>query len=689
MRNGTHKIRTILALCMALAVTASAMAQEATITPNYKDADIRQIVEAVGAVTGKNFILDPRVNAKVTMLSSTPMSADAFYETFLSILEVHGYVTVTTGDIIKVLPNAAARQYPTMMSTDGAGSDDIVTQVVQVQNIGAAQLVPILRPLIPQYGHLAAHQGSNMLIISDRADNVNRIMTIIRRIDQSNDDDIEVVPLQHASAGEVVRVLTTLTQTPRADGVPVTTNLVADSRTNSVLIGGDKSERIRLRALIAHLDTPLEAGGDTQIRYLHYADAETLSANLQQHFSQQVVTQGAAGAAPAAGGGPNNSEVSVWADTQNNAIVINAPPKKMRELMQIVDKLDIRRAQVLVEAMIVEVIADKVSELGVSWAIADSGGNSPIGVTNFPDFGPGVAQLAGALGGDIPADAGGLLGEGISLGVGRIVDSGVSFAAILRALQGDADTNIISTPTLVTTDNEEASINVGQEVPFVTGSFSNTGSVGGAINPFQTIQREQIGVNLVITPQINEGNSLLLKVKQEISSIAQSAEGAVDLITNERIVETTVIVEDGGILVLGGLIEDVLRESDQRVPVLGSIPLFGALFRSRTTDKVKTNLMIFIRPKILRDSVQTAYETNAKYNYMRDIQQQGRGGQGGRVAIMPNEDRPILPPLAPSGPPPIDLRNLKAPDESVTNDKFEEAAEAENETEDIQLDVAQ
>ena len=670
-QNRTHRLKRNLLLAVLLLFAASVGAQEPTITPNYKDADIRQIVEAVGAVTGKNFIIDPRVTAKVTMLSSSPMSPDAFYEAFLSILEVHGYVTITTGDVIKVLPNASARQYPGLTSTDGAGADDIVTQVIKVQNINAAQLVPILRPLIPQYGHLAAHPGSNMLIISDRAHNVQRILSIIRRIDLSNDEDIEIVPLEHASATEIVRVLTALMQSPRTDGAPVSINLVADARTNSVLIGGDKSERLRLRTLIAHLDTPLEHGGDTQVRYLRYADAEDLATKLQQHFSNRQSTTTVAGAAPASG---SNSEVSVWADPQNNAIVINAPPKKMRELMLIVDKLDIRRAQVLVEAMIVEVIADKVSELGVTWAITDPSGNSPLAVTNFPSFGAGVAQIAGVLGGaEIPADAGNLLGEGGTLGVGRISDTGISFAAILRALQGNADTNIISTPTLVTLDNEEASINVGQEVPFVTGSFSNTGSVGGAVNPFQTINREQVGVKLVITPQINEGSSLLLKISQEISSIASSAEGAVDLVTNERIIETTVIVEDGGILVLGGLIEDVLRESDQRVPILGSIPFIGALFRSRTTDKVKTNLMIFIRPTILRNKVQTALVTNAKYNYIREVQQQGRGGKGGRVAIMPFEDRPLLPPLDTMPPDAIDLRGLKDPEEQ----------------EDIQLDVSE
>lgn len=665
-------LRHLLTAALLMSATHCALAQQATITPNYKDADIRQIVEAVGEVTGRNFILDPRVNAKVTMLSMTPMSPEAFYEAFLSILQVHGYVAVTTGDVIKIIPDASARQYPGLLSADGAGADDIITQVIQVQNVGAAQLVPILRPLIPQYGHFAAHPGSNMLIISDRANNVDRMIRIIRRIDQSSDDDIEVVPLQHASSAEVVRVLTALTQTPRADGVPVTTSLVADARTNSVLIGGDKTERLRLRALIAHLDTPLEDGGDTQVRYLRYADAEELATKLQQHFTQQAASAAPGGTAPAPSA---TGDVNVWADTQNNAIVVSAPPKKMRSLMSIVDKLDIRRAQVLVEAMIVEVIADKTSELGVTWAVTDSDGNNPVVATNFPDFGAGVVQLAGAnAGGDGGvADPSGLIGEGITLGVGRISDTGVSFAAILRALQGNADTNIISTPTLVTTDNEEASINVGQEVPFVTGSFSNTGSVGGAVNPFQTIQREQVGVKLVITPQINEGDSLILKVSQEISAIAQSAEGAVDLITNERIIETTVIVEDGGILVLGGLIEDQLRESDQRVPFLGSIPFVGALFRSRTTDKVKTNLMIFIRPKILRDSMQTAFETNAKYSLIRKVQQEAFGPSGGNVQLMPGVDRPILPSYeelqGTPQPAPIDLRKLKNDDAGAQPDE--------------------
>ncbi len=630
----------LLAAILALAGASLVAAQQPDVTLNWKDADIRKVVEAVSEVTGKNFILDPRVTGKVTLLSATPMSPDAFYEAFLSILQVHGYVAITSGDLIKILPDATARQFAGPIGTgSAAGPDDLATQVIQVYNVGATQLVPILRPLIPQYGHLVAHAGSNMLIISDRAANVQRMVNIIRRIDQASDEDIEVVPLQHASAAEIVRILTALTQTARADGAPVATSLVADARTNSVLIGGDKNDRLRLRTLIAHLDTPLEEGGDTQVRYLRYADAEELSTKLQTHFSGQGQSAAAGGAAAGAAAG---QEVSVWADTQTNAIVVNAPPKMMRSLMQIVDKLDIRRAQVLVEAIIVEVIADKTAELGITWAIEGDSTNTPIAITNYPDSGAGVVQLGGAIAGGEEGAVGNLLGSGITVGVGRISDTGTSFAAILTALEGDADTNIISTPSLVTTDNEEASLNVGQEVPFVTGSFTNTGSTGGAVNPFQTINREQVGVKLTITPQINEGDSLLLKINQEISNIAQSAEGAVDLITNERIIETTVIVDDGQILVLGGLLEDVLRESEQRVPILGSIPGLGALFRTRSTDKVKTNLLVFIRPKILRDAATVYSETNTKYNQIREVLKRE---EGSGVQLMPDEQRFALPPF--------------------------------------------
>ncbi|MCH9692966.1 MAG: type II secretion system secretin GspD [Gammaproteobacteria bacterium] len=640
MNRKTHirleRIRLAL-LATLLSVVGATHAQDTNISLNWKDADIRKVVEMVSEVTGKNFLLDQRVTGKVNLLSAEPMPREAVYEAFLSVLQVHGYVAVPSGDLIKILPDATARQFPGPLGTaNSAGPDDMATQVIQVKNIGATQLVPILRPLIPQYGHMVAHAGSNMLIISDRTANLARMVSIIRRIDMASDEDIEVVALQNASATEIVRIMTALTQTQGADGAPVRTSMVADARTNSVLIGGDKSDRLRLRTLIAHLDTPLEDGGDSQVRYLRYADAEELSTKLQTHFTSQVQAAAAGQAATAVAG----NAVSVWADPQTNAIIVNAPPKMMRSLMQIVDKLDIRRAQVLVEAIIVEVIADEENRFGVSWAVEASGSDAPIAVTNFPDI-AGVVQLGSAANGGTVDPS--LIGSGVTVGVGRITDSGVSFAAILNALEGDADTNIISTPSIVTTDNEEATLNVGQEVPFVTGSFTNTGGgSGGAVNPFQTINRQQIGVKLSITPQINEGDSMVLAISQEISSIAQSAAGAVDLITNQRIVETTVIVDDGEILVLGGLLEDTLLESDQSVPILGKIPVLGSLFRSRKTEKTKTNLMIFIRAEIMRDSAETSFQTNAKYNAIRNVQ---RGREGDAIQLMPGRSRPVLPPL--------------------------------------------
>ena len=639
-----------LAWLLLMVVFAAPVVHAQSIKPNYREADIRQIAEAVSEVTGRNFILDPRVNAKVTMLSATPMTPDAFYQTFLSILQVYGFVAVDTGDIVRIVPDANARQFP---DAERGRGDEFITRVLQLENTGAAQLVAILRPLIPQYGHLGAHPQSNILIISDRAANVARMERIIARIDRAAEEDIEVIPLQHASAGDLANMLRTLVQNTQAaaGGTPMP-QLLADTRTNSLLLSGPSSGRLRMRALIAHLDTPVEAGGDTQVRYLAYADAEDLAGRLQQRFAEGTRTEDA------------TREVSIWADQQTNALVVTAPPGDMRAVMSIVDRLDIRRAQVLVEAIIVEVSSDKAAELGVTWAIDGSGDSNAVGVTNFPGTGAGVVQLGGALAGDIPNL--GAIPSGVTIGVGRISRSGTSFAAILSALQGDANTNIISTPSIVTLDNEEAEIKVGQRVPFLTGQFSTVGTGGGAqpVNPFQTIQREDVGTLLKITPQINRADSVILRIRQEISSISAGTGGAVDLITNNREISTSVIVEDGDILVLGGLIDDTLRESEQRVPVLGSIPILGHLFRSRSTQKVKTNLMVFIRPRIMRDGLSATMATDQKYNYIRDIQ---LGDEGRRVPLMRDAERPRLPML--------DLREL--PDADA--DEAEARSDAERE----------
>jgi len=644
--------------------TAQVWAQ-ATITPNYKDADLQQVIEAVGAITGKNFIIDPRVKAQVTMVSSTPMSSDAFYEAFLSILQVYGYVAVPAGDVIKILPDANARQMPGWESfaDNTRRADDIVTQVVLVRNVAATQLVPILRPLIPQYGHLAAHPGSNMLIISDRAANVERILAIVRRIDQSGDDEYEVIRLTHASAAETVRVVSALQQGANAEGAKAVT-VVADERTNSILISGDKNDRLRLRALVAHLDTPLEDGGDTQVRYLSYADSADLATKLESQY--RGGGEGAA-ASPNAG-----RDITIWADEQTNALVVTAPPKVMRSMMAVIDKLDIRRAQVLVEAIIVEVSGDETDQLGITWAAL--GKDDIVGLTGT-DITTSIGDFAGAIGGDLTTLP--LSDPGALFGIGRLRDDGSGWAALIQALESDSDTNIMATPNIVTLDNEEAEINVGQEVPFVTGSFSNTGSTGGAVNPFQTVQREQVGLKLKITPQINEGDAVLLKIEQEISGLAAKGE-AVDLVTTNRTLTTSVIVEDGGTLVLGGLLQDNLTEQVQKVPILGSIPLLGRLFRSEKVSLTKTNLMLFIKPTILRDSVATAYETNEKYRVIRDMQVKKRQDRG---LFFRDVDAPLLPELIQpeTAPPAVDLRDLEPTDESEPADDDEELATTDNE----------
>ena len=663
----------VCALAVLLASLAAAQqppppapASAQRITPNFKDADITQIAEAVSAATGKNFIIDPRVRAQVTMLSSTPMSPAAFYEAFLSILSVYGFVAVPSGNIIKILPDANARQFPSndLPEKVSATSDEFVTQVLEVKNVSAAQLIPILRPLIAQYGHLAAYPASNILIISDHAGNVNRIMRIIRRIDLASGTEPEIVPLQNASAAEIVRVVNSLyTGANSAEGATV--KVVADERSNSVLIAGEQSQRLRVRALVAHLDTPLEAGGDTRVRYLHYADAEKMAPKLKEQITGIAQAAAGPGGAPGAGGqgGPASAQAEknamVWADPTNNALVITAPPKIMRAVMDIVDKLDIRRPQVLVEAIIAEVDIDKDAELGVNWAAFSNGSNVPAAGFISPVGGTSIVDLAGAI--ESPANATTTLLQGTTLGIGRIAGSGVNFAAVLRAIRGDTNTNVVATPSAVTMDNQEAELKVAQEVPFVTGQFTNTTAVtGGTVNPFQTIQREEVGTILKVTPTISpEGSAVMLKISIESSSIGQKPAGAVDLVTNKRTVTTTVLIEDGGIVVLGGLIEDNSVKGENRVPYLGNIPIIGLLFKTRNATSTKNNLIMFIRPKILRDQAQAAYETDLKYNYMRD--QERTLDQREALPLLPGVTRGTLNPLPPAPPPQAEKLRPGAP----------------------------
>jgi general secretion pathway protein D len=625
------------------------------ITPSFKDAEIGQVIEAVAAATGKTIIPDPRVRAQVTMLSQTPMTPDAFYEAFLALLSVHQFVAVESGGIIKIVPDANARQMPNIDLPErvNGGSDELVTQIVAVQNVSAAQLVPVLRPLMPQAAHMAAYSPSNILILSDRAANVARVLRIIRRIDQQGDSDVDIIALQHATAAEVVRVVNTFFQQAGAaeTGGQAPARVIADDRSNSVLVGGERSSRLRIKALVAHLDTPLESGGDTQVIYLQFADAEKIATKLKEQISATVaITTGA----PAAGGAQQSSvaanadrSITIWAEPETNALVITAPAKVMKSLRAVVDKLDIRRAQVLVEAIIVDVSVNKNAELGVNWAVwsEDSDTRIPVGGFIQPVGGVNLVQLAGAV--DDPSTAPSALATGTTFGIGRIASSGVNFAAMLRAIQGDSTTNVIATPSAVTMDNQEAELKVAQEVPFITGSYTNTGgNNNGNVNPFTTVQRQEVGTILKITPQVNEGGALVqLKIELESSELAGTSGDANSLITNKRTVNTNVLIEDGGIVVLGGLIRDSANRGEQRVPYLGRIPIIGELFKTRSRKRDKANLMVFIRPKILRDGVATAIATDAKYNFIREQQQKAGANPGEILPLIPFNKDPLLPPI--------------------------------------------
>ena len=640
-------------LLLAAVSLVSAQQQQSRITPNFKDADITQIAEAVSAATQKTIIMDPRVRAQVTMYSSTPMDPRAFYEAFLSILQVYGFIAVPAGNIIKVMPDANARMIPGLDLPDNVSqsSDEMVTQVVDVKNVSAAQLVPILRPLMPQFAHLASYTPSNLIILSDHASNVNRIVRIIRRIDQVGDSDVEIIPLQNASAAEIVRVMNSLyTGGAQAAEAGSQLKIVADDRSNAVLLSGSPAQRLRIRALVANLDTPLKSGGDTQVRYLHFADAEKLAPKLKEQITGIAQATGAApGGQAASPQAQAEKNATIWPDPATNALIITAPPKIMRAVMGIIDKLDIRRRQVLVEAIIAEVNMDKSAELGVNWAVFDksAGANVPVGGFVSPVGGTSIVDLAAAA--QNPASATTQLLQGTTLGIGRIAGTGVNFAAMLRAVRGDTSTNIIATPSTVTLDNQEAEIKVAQEVPFVTGQFTNTGSsstANGGVNPFQTIQREEVGTILKVTPQITtEGNTVSMKISIESSSIGAKPAGAVDLVTNKRTITTNVLIEDGGVVVLGGLIEHDSVRGESSVPFLSKIPIIGLAFKTRTASVTKNNLMMFIRPKILGDDASAAYATDSKYKYMIE---QERGSETREILpLLPGEKRPRLPPPPP------------------------------------------
>lgn len=630
----------LFSILLSLLMTTQVIADE--ITLNLKDADIRALISTVSKFTGKNFIIDPRVKAKVTVVSANTLTPEAVYEVFLSVLQVHGYAAVPTGSVIKIVPEVNAKQGPLPLSDakDIYSADELITKIIRLDHVPASQLVPILRPLVPQQGHLAAYNPTNTLIITDHAGNIKRLLKIISSVDRPDSDELEIIPLKHASASELVRILNSLNTKTAKDANQV--KLAADDRTNSILVTGDRSSRLRMRATIGYLDTPLEdGGGNTHVIYLKYAKAEnlvTILTGLKDQAAKSNVVKGKAAPVKMTTGSVISQNAVIQADEETNALIITADTNTIKNLKAVIRQLDIRRAQVLIEAIIAEITTSNNKEVGVGLAVDGTqkeSGALPAGLSNFAGVGDLLLSVAS---GTSPTS----LPSGLSFGVGGENSSGVRYGALLRALQTDTNTNILSTPNIVTLDNEEAELIVGQNLPFVTGSFTGTGSTNPQ-NPFQTIERQDVGLTLKVTPQINEGDTVQLVLEQEVSSVIP---GTVEqgIATRKRSIKTSVLVDDGGILILGGLIAEEVSDTKSKVPLLGDIPLIGFLFRTENTTKTKQNLMIFLRPTILRDHKDATFVTNEKYNHLRGIESGAYNEEDGSFGLL-DDAAPRLPPI--------------------------------------------
>lgn len=643
------------------ATTPATVSVDGRHTLNLRAADIGVLVQTVSEITGKSFILDPRVEGRVTVISSKPQTADEIYETFLSVLRVHGFAAVTSGNMIKIVPDAVAAQDGSSGNGDG-GPDALVTRLIPLKHVSADEVVKLLRPLAPQQATLTATANNNSILINDRAGNVERLMQLIARMDTATDAEVEVIPLRHASAAEVARTLAALDPNAAAQGgAGGGPRLIADERTNSILLSGDRASRLRLRTLVAHLDTPLDGGENTQVIYLNYAKADELVPILDS-VAGTLTGQGSGAEGKA-------KTATIQAHAETNALIITAAPAVYRDLAAVVRQLDVRRAQVLVEAVIVEVTDELADELGVQWQSTNfDGERGYIGGTNFPGSG-GVGSIIGAMQNPINALAGsgganvGWIGGRVEIPDGKGGTMTLfQVGALVKALRGDGRANVLSNPSVVTLDNTEAQFKVVQEVPFLTGQYTNTASGGSNLpsNPFQTVERKDVGLILTVTPHINEGDAVRLEIKQEVSALASTVAGAVDLITNKRELTTTVLVPDGGLLVLGGLKQEETQENTQGVPGLSRIPLLGNLFRSRSSSHTKRNLMVFLRPIILRDAITEAAVSSEKYNYLRAEQMLMREDKSLHYR---GDKQPLLPPLDPvttsdlfRNPPPLDPR---------------------------------
>jgi general secretion pathway protein D len=592
----------LLLLLAGLAWQCLAIAEEGKLTLNMRDADIRSLIQWVADVTGKNLVVHKDVQGKVTVLSAEPLTTDQAYQVFLAALDVHGFSAIDADGAVKIVPQALANTSSPPLTRSGGG--ETVISVIQPHNVPVEQLATNLRPLIPATGLLAAYPDSNSLIVSSSANNVQRIQDIVSRLDQQGSLQVETIALKHANAQDVVKAITQLIPGLEATEGHRYVDLSVDTRSNMVLLGGNPSNRAQVRKLIESLDQESN-GGNTDVIYLQYVSAEEMLPILKGIAESM---QGASGA-----GEQTVTKVSIEASKSTNALIISAPPAVASKLRSIVEQVDIRRAQVLIEALVVEVSDDIANDLGVSWiatqrgtTFGTDGKNAAVNTLGNLDLGKVTNSTTGRVS-YVP-------GAGVTLGY---FDNGDLQAAV-RALSATTKANILSTPTIVALDNEEAELLVGQNVPFKTGQA--TGASSSTENPFTTIERHDIGLNLIVKPQINRGDAITLDIEQSTESIAPALDSASDIITNKRLIRTKALIKDEQTLVIGGLLQDDLSEEREKVPLLGSIPLLGRLFSSTGKRHGKTNLMVFIHPTILKDDAQVAAITRQRYDFMRNQQ---------------------------------------------------------------------
>jgi general secretion pathway protein D len=627
------------------------------VTLNFVNAEIDAVAKAISQMTGRNFLLDPRVKGTINIVSAGPVPRDEVYSVFLSALRLHGLAAVESRGVTKIVPEADAKQNagPVIEAGSRTPGDQVVTMVYPLQFESAAQILPVLRPLIPANNAISALAGSNTLVITDYADNAKRIRKIIEALDRPDAGSVTVLPLRHASVLDLAPVISKLLPEQPAGAAPAPQQrllIAPDVRTNSLLVRSDNPTQVaRIRVLVESLDTPARSAAAVRVVYLRNADATRLAETLRSIVAgeSRPVSN-----APAPGSGlvpqpsipaASTAGTFIQADPATNSLIIAAPDALYNSLRVVIDQLDARRAQVHLEALIAEVGSDRAAQFGIQFQSLSSGtdtGSRAFGGTNFSTT-PGTNILS------IAANPGNV-GPGLNVGVirGRITLPGIgeilNLGVLARALEGDADANILSTPNLLTMDNEEAKIVVGQNIPIITGSYAQATAAGpgAAVNPFQTIERRDVGLTLRVRPQVTEGGTVKLRVFQEVSNVQDTTNPA-GIITNRRSIESTVVVEDGEIVVLGGLMQDDVKNAVDKVPVLGDIPGVGQLFRYDSRRRVKTNLMVFLRPVVLRDPAAAGAITRDRYEYIRNE-------QGTAVVpahwLLPDVPTPRLPPLS-------------------------------------------